>query len=110
MSARSNGSRRPWGRSRDSSRTSPDAGGMIMGDIDPDPDCERERDRIDELAEEFAACCRRGEQPSVAEYAARHPDYAEQIRAILPTVALMEQWKHRRRNPRGAEAAAESAV
>jgi tetratricopeptide (TPR) repeat protein len=82
-------------------------------DVDPDPDHDRdvdpdhERDLIDEVAEEFAQRCRRGEQPSVSEYAGRHPEYADQIRAMLPTVALMEQWKRRRRNPRGDEAAVE---
>jgi serine/threonine protein kinase len=78
-----------------------------MADVDPDRKLgadgdsgpEAERDRIDLLAEEFAACCRRGEQPSVSEFAARHPDYAEQIRATLPAVALMEQLKRHRRGP-----------
>ena len=76
-----------------------------MADVDPDlkldadPGPEPERDRIDLLAEEFAACCRRGEQPSVSDFAARHPEYAQQIRATLPAVALMEQLKRHRRGP-----------
>jgi len=68
-------------------------------DADADPGPEPERDRIDLLAEEFAACCRRGEQPSVSDFAARHPEYAQQIRATLPAVALMEQLKRHRRGP-----------
>lgn len=58
-----------------------------------DPD----RDPVDLLAEEFAERFRRGERPSVSEYAARHPDLADQIRDLLPAVAQMEQLKQLRR-------------
>ena len=75
--------------------------------LDPDSGPEPERDRIDLLAEEFAACCRRGEQPSVSAFAARHPEYAQQIRAMLPAVALMEQLKRHRRGPGGPDADAD---
>src|SRR5438874_10468246 len=44
---------------------------------------------------------------SVSEYAARHPECADRIRAVLPTVALMEQWKRQRRGPLGAEVEAD---
>ena len=37
--------------------------------------------------------CRRGESPSITDYAARFPEAAERIRSILPTVAMMEQLK-----------------
>jgi serine/threonine protein kinase len=78
-----------------------------MGDVDPelrtdsgpDPDSDADCDRIDLLAEEFAARCRRGEQPSVSEFAARHPENAERIRAVLPAVALMEKLKRHRESP-----------
>jgi serine/threonine protein kinase len=78
-----------------------------MGDVDPeikvnsdgDAEGDAESDPIDPLAEEFAARCRRGEQPSVSEYAARHPEHADRIRATLPAVMLMEQLKERRRSP-----------
>src|SRR5262249_9100921 len=33
---------------------------------------------------------RRGERPAATEYAARHPELAEQIRALFPALALME--------------------
>jgi tetratricopeptide (TPR) repeat protein len=75
-----------------------------MGDVDVDLDSNADRDWIDLLAEEFAARCRRGEQPSVSEYAARHPEHAERIRAVLPAVALMEQLKRHRENPEEASA------
>src|SRR5438874_1696483 len=86
-----------------------------MGDVEPDPhsdsdsDSDPELDRIDVLAEEYAARCRRGEAPSVSEYAARYPESADRIRAMLTTVALMEQWKQQRRSPHPTEAEASEA-
>jgi tetratricopeptide (TPR) repeat protein len=58
-----------------------------------DPD----RDPVDLLAEEFAERFRRGERPSVGEYAERHPEHADQLRDLLPAVAQMEQLKQLRR-------------
>ena len=43
------------------------------------------------MAEEFAARCRRGEAPSIAEYEARFPADAAKVRKLLETVAMMEQ-------------------
>jgi serine/threonine protein kinase len=51
---------------------------------------------LDELAEEFARRWREGEQPSVEEYADRFPQWAEDIRELLPAVLMMEQLKPRR--------------
>src|SRR5690349_3791592 len=65
-----------------------------------DPD----RHPIDLVAEEFAEQCRRGEHPSVSDYAARHPELAEELRELLPPIALMEKLK--RRNSSGNSAAA----
>ena len=50
-------------------------------------------DPFDRLAEEFADRYRRGEEPSIAEYEARHPEHAARLRALLPTVAMMERLK-----------------
>jgi len=50
-----------------------------------------ERNPVEVLAEEFAERQRKGEQPTIAEYATRHPELADQIEAIFPTVALMVQ-------------------
>ena len=61
-------------------------------------------DPFDRLAEEFAERCRRGETPSVSEYAARFPEYADKVRKLLPTVAMMEQLKRRMLQTRGKEA------
>ena len=51
---------------------------------------------VDDLAEEFACQWRAGERPTIEEYAARFPPLAEDIRAVLGAVALMEQLKPRR--------------
>jgi serine/threonine protein kinase len=61
-----------------------------------------DRDPVDVLAEEFADRLRRGEHPSVSEYAAAHPEHAEQLRALLPAVAQMELLK-RFRQPAAAQ-------
>src|SRR3954470_6386763 len=58
------------------------------GEVDGDSS-----DAFDRLAEQFAEACRRGEAPSIAGYEARHPEHAEKIRRLLPTVAMMEQLK-----------------
>jgi len=56
-----------------------------------------EQDPVDVLAEEFAARLRRGERPSVSDYAAAHPEHADQIRQVLPAVAQIELLKQHRK-------------
>jgi eukaryotic-like serine/threonine-protein kinase len=51
--------------------------------------------QVDEVAEEFACRWRAGERPTVEEYAGRFPQLADQIRAVLPAVAMMEQLRPR---------------
>jgi serine/threonine protein kinase len=53
------------------------------------------RDPFDRVAEDFAERCRRGESPSLTEYAERYPEHAQKIRELLPSVALMERLKGR---------------
>src|SRR5262245_26219529 len=48
-----------------------------------------DRDPVEELAEEFVARFRRGEQPAVAEYVDRYPQWAERIRGLFPALVLM---------------------
>ena len=55
-----------------------------------------DRDPVEAVAEEFALRWRLGERPSVAEYAARHPELAEALEALLPTVAFLERGKRGR--------------
>src|SRR3954449_6513618 len=52
-----------------------------------------ERDPVERLAEEFVARHRRGECPSPAEYADRHPQWADRIHALFPALLLMEHHK-----------------
>jgi serine/threonine protein kinase len=54
-------------------------------------DTPADRHPVEALAEEFAARWRRGERPSVDEYAARHPELADDIRSLFPTLMLLEQ-------------------
>jgi tetratricopeptide (TPR) repeat protein len=50
---------------------------------------------VDRLAEDFARRWRAGECPSPDEYAARHPDHADEIRDVCSGVILMERLKPR---------------
>src|SRR5262245_15659372 len=52
---------------------------------------------LNRLAEEFAQRYRRGERPSLKEYADRHPELAADIREFFPAVVEMEQAKEGRR-------------
>jgi serine/threonine protein kinase len=63
-----------------------------------------ERDPLDVVAEEFAERCRRGEQPALSEYLTRYPQWAEELRELLPAAAMMEEL---RRHKRGARAVAD---
>jgi serine/threonine protein kinase len=58
---------------------------MTMNDTDP------RADFVDLLAEEFLTRFRRGERPSVQEYAAKYPDHADQIRDLFPALVVLEQ-------------------
>src|SRR5262249_10386813 len=49
-----------------------------------------ERNPVEELAEEFIARKRRGEKPTLEEYAARHPHLADEIRDLFPALLMME--------------------
>jgi tetratricopeptide (TPR) repeat protein/serine/threonine protein kinase len=57
-----------------------------MSDATSDPD------PLLPLAEEFAERYRRGERPTLTEYADRHPELAERIRRLFPTLAVMEEF------------------
>ena len=60
--------------------------------MSPDTD----RDPFEEIASEFSERHRRGELPSVEEYAQKYPELAEEIRDLFPTIAAMEQLKERK--------------
>ena len=50
-----------------------------------------DRDPFEVVAESFLARFRAGERPSIDEYAARHPELADQIRELLPALVMVEQ-------------------
>src|SRR5262245_14762510 len=51
-----------------------------------------ERNPVEELAEEFSARKRRGERPTLEEYAARYPHLAAEIRDLFPALLMMEDF------------------
>ena len=74
----------------------PARGRPTMSEADAD------RDPLEVLAAEFIERQRRGESPSVAEYAARHPDLAAEIEELFPTIAAMERLKVHKQQGSGA--------
>jgi WD40 repeat protein len=54
---------------------------------EPAPD----RDPFERVADSFLARYRAGERPSIDEYAARHPELADQVRRLLPALVLVER-------------------
>jgi serine/threonine protein kinase/WD40 repeat protein len=50
-----------------------------------------DRDPVDELAEEFVRRYRCGERPSLQEYTDRFPQWADRIRALFPTLVVLEK-------------------
>src|SRR3954453_22689939 len=66
------------------------------------------RDPVEQLAEEFVARHRRGECPSPAEYAERHPQWADRIHALFPALLLIEQ--HRPGAGDGSDSAEDAEV
>ena len=52
-----------------------------------------DRDPVEMLADSFLARFRRGERPSVEEYATKYPELADRIRALLPALVMLEQEK-----------------
>jgi serine/threonine protein kinase len=55
-----------------------------------------ERNPVEALAEEFALRHRRGERPSLTEYADKYPDLAGDIRELFPALIKMEQLRPNR--------------
>jgi serine/threonine protein kinase/WD40 repeat protein/tetratricopeptide (TPR) repeat protein len=52
-----------------------------------------DRNPFDRLAEDFAERLRRGEQPAITDYIARHPEHADDIRDLFPEIAAVERCK-----------------
>src|SRR5260370_39271709 len=58
--------------------------------IDNDPSS---ADPFGAIADEFVEAFRQGKRPSVAEFARRYPEHADEIRDMLPALVLMEKAK-----------------
>ena len=50
-----------------------------------------DRDPVELLADEFLERRRRGESPTIGEYAEKHPELADEIRDVFPALMLMEE-------------------
>ena len=50
-----------------------------------------EPDPLDAVVESIVRRFRRGEQPTLEEYAARHPDLAQPAREVFPALVMMEE-------------------
>lgn len=61
--------------------------------IAADPEHFRAREPLEVLVSRFADAVRRGENPSVEEYATRYREWAEQIRDLFPMIQTLERWK-----------------
>jgi serine/threonine protein kinase len=67
-----------------------------MTQADPD------RDPLEILAAEFVERQRRGQSPSIAEYAEKHPELAAEIQDLFPAIAAIEQLKAHKAEAGGA--------
>ena len=61
--------------------------------IAADPDHFRAREPLEVLVTRFSEAVRRGEQPSIEEYARQYRDWAPQIRELFPLIESLERWK-----------------
>jgi hypothetical protein len=52
-----------------------------------------DRNPVEKLAEEFLERQRRGERPTLTEYADKYPQWAAEIRDLFPALVMMEQLK-----------------
>lgn len=61
--------------------------------MDDDVDEDSADALLDELATEFVDRYRKGERPTIADYAEKYPELADEIRDLFPTIAQMEGLK-----------------
>src|SRR5271166_4546870 len=51
----------------------------------------RQRQSVEQLAEEFVERYRRDKRPKLSEFTARDPEHADEIRTLFPALVVMEQ-------------------
>ena len=66
-------------------------------------DTTSDRNPIDVLGDEFASRLREGDNPSIDEYVASHPDLADDILATFPSIAMMEKLSRKEHTERKFE-------
>ncbi|MEO8498090.1 MAG: serine/threonine protein kinase, partial [Planctomycetota bacterium] len=54
---------------------------------------------LDALAEEFVTRVRRGERPTLDDFTSRHPELADEIRELFPTLLMMEELRSGHADP-----------
>ena len=70
----------------------------------------RQHDLVESLVEEFLDRQQRGENPTIEEYEARHPELAEELRELLEAVAVVRDLKPSSRDATGSLAGPESEI
>lgn len=68
------------------------------------PAADEDEDLFDAVAADFLARFRAGEHPSVEAYAARHPEIADEIRELFPTMLTIERMKLEKEHSSGGRA------
>ena len=63
-----------------------------------------EREPLEVLAAEYMERLRQGQRPDIEEYTAGHPDLAQEIRELFPTIAVTERLKARQERSSGGRA------
>ena len=71
-------------------------------DVREDQDWEEDREPVEELAAEFIERLREGDRPTIREYVARYPEFADEIQELFPTILTMENVNRSRRERSGA--------
>lgn len=66
-------------------------------------DTTSDRNPVDVLADKFAASLREGATPSIDDYVARHPELENDIRAMFPSIAMMEKLSRKEHTSRKFE-------
>ena len=66
-------------------------------------DTTSDRNPIDVLGDEFASRLREGDNPSIDEYVASHPDLADEILATFPSITMMEKLSRKEHTERKFE-------
>ena len=61
-----------------------------------------QHDVVESLVEEFLERQQRGEQPTIEEYEAKHPELAEELRELLEAVAVVRDLKPGSRDATGS--------